>query len=94
MGGREIYGQAEYLDRAKKLRDTAVQVRDRRVIEALISSAETYERMASWLVEGRQEGPTNESAWASLAAWVTLACHRARDTAPVPRPSQVEPRLF
>ncbi len=44
-------GHAEYLDRAKLLRDTAAQAHDPRVVEALISSAEAYERMATWLAE-------------------------------------------
>lgn len=52
MSGRETYIHTEYLDRAKKLRDTAAQVRDARVMQALISSAEAYERMATWLVDG------------------------------------------
>ncbi len=53
MIGSEIEIHTEYLDRAKKLRDTAAQVQDQRVMEALISSAESYERMAKWLGDGR-----------------------------------------
>lgn len=51
MSRDEKRGRVEYLNRAKLLRDTAAQVNDQRVIEALISSAEAYERMATWLVE-------------------------------------------
>jgi hypothetical protein len=49
-----MYGQTEYLDRAKKLRDTAAEVRELAVREVLIGSAEAYERMAAWLVETGQ----------------------------------------
>lgn len=49
MSGAEIHIHTEYLDRAKKLRDTAAQVTDARLEGALINSAEAYERMASWL---------------------------------------------
>lgn len=52
MIGSETQIHTEYLDRAQKLRDTAGQVHDQRVVDALISSAEAYERMASWLVDG------------------------------------------
>lgn len=48
--------QTEYLDRARKLRDTAAEIRERRVVEALISSAELYERLAAWLVEAGEYG--------------------------------------
>lgn len=52
MSGRDTSIRTEYLDRAKTLRDTAAEVRDARVVEALISSAEAYERMATWLADG------------------------------------------
>lgn len=51
MTGNETHAETEYLDRARKLRDTAAQVRDLRLAEILISSAESYERMAACLVE-------------------------------------------
>ncbi|HEX5281830.1 MAG TPA: hypothetical protein VFW28_17250 [Micropepsaceae bacterium] len=51
MSDHERHDKTEYMDRAKKLRDTASQVQDARLMQALISSAEAYERMAQWLVE-------------------------------------------
>lgn len=51
MTGNETHAETEYLDRARKLRDTAAQVRDLHLAEILISSAESYERMAACLVE-------------------------------------------
>ena len=54
MNGREMYFHSEYLDRARKLRDTATMVDDTRVMEALISSAESYERMARWFADAER----------------------------------------
>lgn len=51
MTGNGTHAETEYLERARKLRDTAAQVRDLRLAEILISSAESYERMAACLVE-------------------------------------------
>lgn len=54
-----MYGQNEFLDRAKKLRDTAAEVRELAVREVLIGSAEAYERMAARLVETDQHDSAN-----------------------------------
>ncbi|MDE2476037.1 MAG: hypothetical protein KGO48_13370 [Alphaproteobacteria bacterium] len=47
MIGGQKHTQTEYLARAKDLRATAAQVRDRQVREALIHAAEAYERMTA-----------------------------------------------
>lgn len=61
MSDEEACGRFEYLNRARTLRETAAQVDDRAVMEALISSAEAYERMAAWLVEAEpQDTPDTE----------------------------------
>lgn len=60
MSDRNTHSQTEYLDRAQKLRATAAEVRDLRVMEALISSAEAYERMATWLVDDGQKCSMND----------------------------------
>lgn len=49
MRGREMYSQAQYVDRAKELRDTAELVPDARAHEYFIRVAEAYERMAERL---------------------------------------------
>lgn len=49
-GGRKNT-QTEYLARAKELRATAAQVRDRHARDALIHAAEAYERMATLWAE-------------------------------------------
>ena len=46
MRGREMYSQAEYVDLAKELRDTAELVPDAQAHEYFIRAAEAYERMA------------------------------------------------
>jgi hypothetical protein len=51
MSDVEMNGQSEYLNRATKLRETATDVSDPRLREALVSSAESYERMAASLAE-------------------------------------------
>lgn len=53
--------ESGYLDRAKNLRATAAEVLDLRVREALISSAERYERMARWLTEPGQRKPASDT---------------------------------
>ena len=55
MSGVDGCDRVEYLNRARMLRDTAAQVNNQRVIDALISFAETYERMATWLEQDRRE---------------------------------------
>lgn len=67
MTGNETHGETEYLDRARKLRDTAAQVRDLRLQEILISSAESYERMAACLVEIGRHRSTRGFAAPELA---------------------------
>lgn len=47
MIGGQKHTQTEYLSRAKDLRATAAQVRDRHVREVLIHAAEAYERMTA-----------------------------------------------
>lgn len=67
MTGNETQAETEYLDRARKLRDTAAQVRDLRLAEILISSAESYERMAACLVETGQRRSARAFATPELA---------------------------
>lgn len=58
MIGSQKHTQTEYLARAKDLRATAAQVRDRHVREALIHAAEAYERMTALSHEiGRKVPP-------------------------------------
>jgi hypothetical protein len=67
--------ETDYLDRAKNLRATAAEVLDVRVREALISSAERYERMATWLTEpGRQNSARDTGP---IKAAMTPRCRRA-----------------
>lgn len=67
--------ETDYLDRAKNLRATAADVLDLRVREALISSAERYERMATWLTEpGRQNSARDAEP---IKAAVRSRCRRA-----------------
>ncbi len=49
MSGTEMYSEADYMDRAKALRDTAELVPDARAQEYLIRAAESCERMAEQL---------------------------------------------
>jgi hypothetical protein len=60
MTGGQKNIQSEFLTRAKELRVTAAQVRDRHAREALIHAADTYERMATLWAESGKQGSSNE----------------------------------
>lgn len=76
--------ESDYLARAKNLRATAADVLDPRVREALISSAERYERMARWLTEPGRQNPASDTGPIQAAimskfrrAWFDLLALRA-----------------
>jgi hypothetical protein len=48
MRGREMFSEAEYLDRAKELRARAKLISDARALAYLIAAAESCERMGRW----------------------------------------------
>lgn len=48
MRGREMFSEAEYLDRAKELRERAELISDARALAYLIAAAESCERMGRW----------------------------------------------